>query len=284
MSFLCIYNFENMRPNIQLLGDSFVYACASDKAFTYEQFVPEHLLAYQISGQTHIYHQRREMILKEGQLLLGRRNQFAKTIKMPGESKEYQCISVVLSIDRLRQFAQDNGIACEEKYEGKKNIILEPNRLLIGYFLSILPYVDQMENVSKNLALLKVNEAVELLLCLRPSLKSFLFDLADPHKEDLESFMLKHFHYNAPLENFAKLSGRSLTGFKREFAIKFKTSPGKWLIEKRLSEAYYLIQQKKRKPRDFYLDLGFENLAHFYTAFKHKYGITPAEITVKTKE
>ncbi|HEX9510184.1 MAG TPA: AraC family transcriptional regulator [Puia sp.] len=270
-----------MRPVIQLLGDSFVYACAFDKAYTYEQFVPENLLAYQISGQTHIYHQRGEMVLEEGQLLLARRNQFAKSIKIPAESKEYQCISVVLSIERLRQFALDNEIVCEEKYTGKRTILLEPNGFLKGYFLSLLPYVEQWKNVSKKLASMKVNEAIELLLLLRPDLKSFLFDFADPHKQDLEAFMLKNFHYNTPIEHFARLSGRSLTSFKREFAEIFKTAPGTWLKEKRLSEAFYLIKQKSRKPQDIYLDLGFENLSHFYTSFKHKYGMTPAEIKLK---
>ena len=76
-----------------------------------------------------------------------------------------------------------------------------------------------------------------MLLRARPDLKTFLFDFTDPHKQDLEAFMLKNFQYNAPLESFAKLSGRSLTGFKRDFAVTFNTSPGKWLKDKRLSEA-----------------------------------------------
>jgi len=272
-----------MRPIIQLLGNDFVYTCALDKTFTYEQFVPEHLLAYQISGQTHIYHQKGEMILREGQVLLARRNQFAKSIKIPGDSKEYQCISVVLNAERLRQFAVNNGIFCEDKYTGKKNILLEANGFLQGYFLSLLPYVEEWKNVSKKLSSLKVNEAIELILHLRPDLQSFLFDFADPHKQDLEAFMLKNFHYNAPLEHFAKLTGRSLTSFKREFAEIFRTPPGTWLKEKRLSEAFYLIKQKSQKPQDIYLNLGFENLSHFYTAFKQKYGMTPAEIKQKNK-
>ena len=130
---------------------------------------------------------------------------------------------------------------------------------------------------------MKVNEAIELLLHLRPDLRSFLFDFADPNKQDLEAFMLKNFHYNAPIEHFAKLSGRSLTGFKREFAEIFKASPGIWLKNRRLSEAFYLIKQKSRKPQDIYLDLGFENLSHFYTSFKQKYGMTPAEIKSNNK-
>jgi hypothetical protein len=62
---------------MQIYGESFLYTCAFDKTYTFEQFVPEHLLAYQISGQTLIYHQRGEMVLEEGQFLIGRKNQFA---------------------------------------------------------------------------------------------------------------------------------------------------------------------------------------------------------------
>jgi AraC-like DNA-binding protein len=268
---------------MQLYGESFLYTCTFDRSYTYEQFVPEHLLAYQISGQTQIYHQLGEMVLEEGQFLLARRNQFAKSIKVPAADKEYQCISVLLTNDRLQQFALDNDIICEERYIGKKNILLEPDEMLKGYFLSVIPYTASGKPVSKKLTSIKVNEAIALLLELRPELGSFLFDFSDPNKQSLEEFMLKNFHYNAPLEHFAKLCGRSLTTFKREFTDIFKTSPGTWLKDKRLSEAYYLIKKKSRKPKDIYLRLGFENLSHFYTSFKHKYGITPTEINTKNK-
>jgi len=91
--------------------------------------------------------------------------------------------------------------------------------------------------------------------------------------------MLQNFHYNVPIENFANLTGRSLAGFKRDFSRVFQTSPRKWLQEKRLTEAHRLIHKKKKKPADIYLDLGFENLSHFYTSFKQKFGVTPGTLT-----
>jgi AraC-like DNA-binding protein len=115
-------------------------------------------------------------------------------------------------------------------------------------------------------------------LHLKPSLKSFLFDFKEPYKIDLEKFMLLNYHYNVPIEHFAKLTGRSLATFKRDFDQAFQTSPRKWLKEKRLAEAYHLIQQKKQKPTEIYLEIGFENLSHFYTSFKQKFGVTPASI------
>src|SRR5476651_1388646 len=272
-----------MKPVIQLFGESLLYTCAYAQTYVYEQFVPEHLLAFQISGQTQIYHHRGEMVLDEGQILLARGNQFAKSIKIPAKDKEYQCISVLLTKGRLQQFALDHGIFCGERYHGHKNILLETDTGLKDYFVSVLPYLEPEKVISSKLVAMKVNEAILLLLELRPELKTFLFDFSDPHKQNLEEFMVKNFHHNAPLRHFARLSGRSLTSFKRDFAETFKTSPGTWLKNKRLSEAYYLIQKKSQNPRDIYLDLGFENLSHFYTAFKQKYGHTPAEIKLQNQ-
>jgi AraC-like DNA-binding protein len=272
-----------MKPVIRIFGESFLYSCSFDKATIYEQFVPEHVLAYQISGQTQIYHQRGEMMLEEGNILLARRNQFAKSIKIPAKDKAYQCISLLLTNEQLQQFALDNEILCGEKYHGIKNILLEPNTILKDYFLSVLQYAQSGKSVSKKLASVKMNEAIVMLMEIRPDLKFFLFDFSDPHKQNLEEFMLKNFHHNAPIKHFAKLSGRSLSSFKRDFAQTFKISPGTWLKEKRLSEAYYLIKKKSQNPRDIYLDLGFENLSHFYTSFKQKYGHTPAEIKLQNQ-
>src|SRR5476651_1970736 len=123
-----------MKPVIQLFGESFLYTCAFAQTHAYEQFVPEHVLVFQISGQTQIYHRRGEMILEEGQILLARGNQFAKSIKIPAEDKEYECVSVLLTKDRLQQFALDHDIFCGERYHGHKNILLEPNTVLKDYF------------------------------------------------------------------------------------------------------------------------------------------------------
>ncbi len=220
---------------------------------------------------------------KKGSYCLPIGTSLPKASKFRPPIKSISVISVVLSNERLRQFALDNEISCDEKYHGRRNILLEPDGFLKGYFLSLMPYVEQWKNAGKKLALMKVNEAIELLLQLQPELSCFLFDFSDPHKTDLEEFMLKNFHYNAPIENFAKLSGRSLSGFKRDFATTFNNPPSIWLKNKRLSEAYYLLGQKNKKPQDIYLRLGFENISHFYTSFKKKYGMTPGEINQKNK-
>ncbi len=175
----------------------------------------------------------------------------------------------------LQRFASDFDIINNSKYEGENILFLKPDTLIKSYFQSLLPYVEKSKQISKKLAAIKTNEAIELVLSQKPSLKTFFFDFSHPHKIGLREFMLQNFHYNVPIENFAKLTGRSLAGFKRDFSKVFQTSPRKWLQEKRLTEAHHLIHKKKKKPADIYLDLGFENLSHFYTSFRQKFGVTP---------
>jgi AraC-like DNA-binding protein len=80
------------------------------------------------------------------------------------------------------------------------------------------------------------------------------------------------------LERFAYLTGRSLSTFQRDFAKIFRETPSRWLLQKRLKEAYYLIKEKGMKSSDIYLDLGFEDLSHFSYVFKKQFGLTATEL------
>jgi AraC-like DNA-binding protein len=125
---------------------------------------------------------------------------------------------------------------------------------------------------------LKLKEAIFILLRTNPDLKEDLFNFSEPGKIDLQAFMIKNFHFNVKLERFAYLSGRSLAGFKRDFEKIFNGSPSRWLQQKRLQEAYYLIKEKGKSASDVYLDLGFEDLSHFSFSFKKACGVSSSKL------
>jgi len=100
--------------------------------------------------------------------------------------------------------------------------------------------------------------------------------LNEPGKMDLEEYMNRNFQYNVSLDRFAYLTGRSLSTFHRDFKSIFNTTPGRWLLKKRLNEAYYQIMGKGLKPSDVYLQVGFEDLSHFSSTFKKAFGIAPS--------
>ncbi len=125
---------------------------------------------------------------------------------------------------------------------------------------------------------LKVKEAVQLLVKVNPELSNILFDFSEPGKIDLEAFMVKNFHFNIQLKRFAYLTGRSLTTFKRDFEKIFHISPSRWLVHKRLQEAYYQIREKRKSASEVYIEVGFEDLSHFSFAFKKQFCISPSAV------
>lgn len=216
--------------------------------------------------------------MRQGEMLLIRKNQLGEITKTPLKGEDYQTIVIRLKDDFLRKIALEEQIAIGQKYTGTPNVLIPGNDFLRAFFQSVMPYVRHPEEkITRALGMLKVKEAVQLILHAKPELKELLFDFSEPHKMDLEKFMLRNFHFNVPVEEFARLTGRSLAGFKRDFQKTFGGSPRQWLQEKRLTEARHLIEKKNKKPSAIYLDLGFESLSHFSHSFKKRFGKAPTE-------
>lgn len=267
-----------MEEKSEIIFDKLVYSCAFEKHRGHEEFIPEHFLGFQLSGETHAFYANGSTVVKENTILLVTRNQLIRTIKYPSKAGKYQFVSINLDSETLRQYALENKIVLENRPEKKQKLFFEPDDFLNAYFLSLSPYINKTKKATPKLANLKIREAIELLLQSNPDLKHVLFDFSEPYKINLEEFMNQNYMFNVSVEAFARLTGRSISGFKRDFAKTFSTTPRQWLREKRLDEAMYRIKHRKEKPADFYLDLGFENLSHFYYAFKQKFGLTTTEI------
>ncbi|RYG51250.1 MAG: AraC family transcriptional regulator, partial [Chitinophagaceae bacterium] len=242
-------------------------------------FFEHSALVLQVAGQMTLETASQKISTRRGELMLVRKNQLAELTKLPLPGEDYQTVVIRLKEDLLRQIALEEQIQAEHKYVGPANILIPANDFFHGFFQSVLPYVQhpEQQRLTESMGLLKVKEAVHLLLHSMPNLAPFLFDFSEPHKMDLEKFMLTSYHFNVPVEKFAQLTGRSLAGFKRDFQKQFGMAPRQWLQEKRLTEARLLIERKKSKPSAIYLDLGFESLSHFSHSFKKKFGKAPSE-------
>lgn len=240
-------------------------------------FWNHHTLVLQVSGEFKLETTAQTTSMSAGQMLLIGKNQLGTITKTPLPGGNYETIIISLQEDLLRKIALEEKIEAGPKYMGPPNILVPSDDFLQGYFQSIVPYACRTSaELTEDMGILKIKEGVKLLLHALPGLRSFLFDFAEPHKIDLEKFMLSNYQFNVPVEKFAQLTGRSLAGFKRDFQKTFGSPPRHWLQERRLTEAKHLIEHKHQKPSAIYLDLGFESLAHFSTSFKKKFGKAPS--------
>jgi AraC-like DNA-binding protein len=254
------------------------YSYLSDMRKDRVGFMSNNTLVMQVSGLFTLETSGQKISMRKGEMLLIGKNQLGQITKTPLPGEDYETIVIILQEDLLRKIALEEHVEINQKYKGPNNILIPGNDFLKGYFQSVIPYVrTPSEKLTNAMGILKINEGVKLLLHTMPELKDFLFDFSEPHKIDLEKFMLSNFHFNVPVEKFAQLTGRSLAGFKRDFQKTFGMAPRHWLQEKRLSEALHLIEKKNKKPSAIYLDLGFESLSHFSNSFKKKFGKSPTE-------
>ncbi len=267
-----------MENTHQVQLNNLLYSCADVKQRGHEQVVSEHTLGYIISGDVHFQTNKGLVVLREGSIGIVRKNQLVRSVKVPPPGGEFRSINILLTQDFLRKYSADHKIAASPKYMGAPMMQLSPDPYLQGYFESLMPYFNYGSPTPDALADIKTNEAIELILRRGPEFYDFLFDFSEPYKIDLEAYMNQNFMFNIPAEQFARLTGRSLASFKRDFQKIFQTAPGQWLQQKRLSEAYFQIREKGRKPSDVYLDVGFENLSHFSYTFKKAYGVAPSMV------
>lgn len=255
-----------------------VYSCYDQRYREGEHFVPEHTLSYQITGSLILNDGNKEYLSNDGSFRLIRRNQLLKFTKLPPENGEFKSLTVYLNQQTLKNFSLEYGITAEQERNDKSVLDVKTNALTKNYINSLLDYHQTNNFDNEQLTQLKLKEGILIILQTNPELKNCLFDFNEPHKIDLEAFMNKNYHFNVHLERFAYLTGRSLATFKRDFEKLFHTTPGRWLQQKRLQEAHYLITKKGKSASDVYLDLGFEDLSHFSYAFKKKFGEAPSKI------
>ncbi|MES2780052.1 MAG: AraC family transcriptional regulator [Bacteroidota bacterium] len=151
---------------------------------------------------------------------------------------------------------------------------------LHAFFNSIATYFMDYQKVNTDLLELKFRELI-LNVINDPHNKevtSYFHSLtANNHGETMRKILEENFQYNLRIENYARLCGRSLSAFKRDFETYFKTTPGKWLLARRLQHARILIHTSEKSISEIAFESGFENSSHFSRAFKQYYGYPPTD-------
>ncbi|HEY9047653.1 MAG TPA: AraC family transcriptional regulator [Ohtaekwangia sp.] len=255
-----------------------VYSCYYTRNHEGEQFVKEHVFSYQLTGTLFLNDGDKVHTFNPGDFRFCKRNSLVKFTKLPPAQGEFKSVSIYLDQEALREIGMEYGYKADGPAADDVIVPLKSDILYESYMNSLRPYEQLQQPGNDKLLSLKMREAVLLLLQVNPEMKNVLFDFTDPGKIDLEAFMNRNFHFNVELKRFAYLTGRSLATFKRDFEKIFHSSPSRWLQQRRLQEAHYLIKEKGAAPSEVYLELGFQDLSHFSFAFKKMYGKAPSRI------
>lgn len=102
--------------------------------------------------------------------------------------------------------------------------------------------------------------------------------LGQKSMSSLKEYLMTHLDQAVRLDTLAALCQLSPTQFQRQFKAQMGMTPYAWFSRLRLEQAMKLLHAG-HSATDVAHQIGYYDQAHFTKAFKHTYGVTPAQIS-----
>jgi AraC family transcriptional regulator, exoenzyme S synthesis regulatory protein ExsA len=243
-----------------------------------EVFFEEYAVIFILEGEKKFANQSQDTHVHKGNVLFVERGYYLMNESI---DSDYRSLVFFFNEKLLKEFVAQNLSIFDQSSASSKN----PGGLLNftatpafeKFTESIFPYFQQKLRLQNQFLRLKFQELLLHLIEIDSSgqLKNILFDLYTGQKAELDFLINKYYLKPLNINELARLSGRSLSAFKRDFQEQFSDSPANWIRNKRLEYAAFLLKNAAKNVTEIAQEVGFESVSHFIKAFKNKYGFTP---------
>ncbi len=247
-------------------------------------FFEENAVIYVLEGDKMFSNASTEVKVSKGEVLIIKRGYYLMSESI---NAEYKSLVFFFNDKIIKEFVGQNLelFMTNQNFSSDSTLLfkLKASETLKFYVESILPYFKNKTKFIDQFLKLKVQE---MLLHLLESdherkLQNMLFSIYQGQKADLEFIVNLYYKKPLNLSEIAKLSGRSLSSFKREFLDLFGVSPGLWVKDKKLEHAAFMLKNKLANVEEVADEIGYASVSHFIKCFKQKYGKTPLKLKDK---
>ncbi len=244
-----------------------------------EGYISNHVISICLAGQQRIETYDHEIFtIKAGEVLFIPRGMYHITDLLP-KGGTFKSLLFYFDDAIIQEFLSTTRVA-EVSREAVPNHLKFGVVPMLEMFAESLIHIYQNNQLRhKNLLNVKILELLYLLntLAEEQQFASFLFRLTLPQKRNIKSFMETNFDKPLKVEDYAYLTGRSLSTFRRDFKAYYDLTPQKWLKEKRLDKAVNLLAKKEMSVTQLAYEVGYENISYFIKEFKQKVGQSPKQ-------
>ena len=246
-----------------------------------EIFFEEHAIIYVLEGEKRFVSPTQDVYVKKGQILFFQRGCYSMNESI---DTNYRSLVFFFPEKLLKEFVAQNLTLFEDYTQSsfEQILSLKSNGNFDLFVDSLIPFFSARTNLLNQFLKLKFDELMLHLLDLDRSnqFRITLFNIYQGQKIDLSFFLENYYLKPLSINELARISGRSLSAFKRDFELQFNTSPAVWIKNKRLEYAFFLLQNSQKNVSEISLEIGYESVSHFIKAFKEKYGFTPNKMNV----
>ena len=244
-----------------------------------EGYISNHVVSIVLSGAQWIttYDEKRIEVVK-GEVLFIPRGMYHVSDLLP-EQGTFKSLLFYFDDAIIQEFLAHTQVSEISRKQVPDHLKFGNIPVIQSFAQSLLSLYPNPQLRQKALLPLKVQELLHLLNGLVPEQQfaNFLFRLTLPQKRNIKTFMEKNYHKPLKVEDYAYLTGRSMSTFRRDFKSFFQVTPQQWLMDKRMERALSLMEQQERSVTDLAYEVGYENISYFIKAFKEKYGQSPKQ-------
>ena len=242
-----------------------------------EVFFEEHAVIVVLEGAKKFSSPTQELHVRKGDILFFQRGCYSMNESI---DNSYRSLVFFVNEKMLKEFVNQHLTLFQSASTSLPTdliLFFSSSPTFATFIDSLLPYFGSKTSFLNDLLRLKFQELLLHLLELDMlgQLRAILWHIYQGQKIDLDYLMNAYCLKPLSMSELARLSGRSLSGFKREFEEHFRTSPGQWVRLKRLEHAHFLLRNTDKNVSEVSMEIGYESVSHFIKAYKLQYGFTP---------
>ncbi|MEM6395467.1 MAG: AraC family transcriptional regulator [Bacteroidota bacterium] len=274
-------NGNSSEPNIQVLlqseGLSALSKQLSEPIYERTGYLATHAFSFIIQGEQQIETYEGDLLrITAGSGILIPRDLYQISDLVPKGGMFKSLLIYFDSVDVVAKFLGENlnafGLLEKSKY---------PNSLPLTFKLEAQEK-KLIQKITSSDSTSQTRDQVKALLTLQSKNPKNLFPSLirfDSFKRrDFKLFMRTHAEKALRVEDFAYLTGRSLSTFRRDFKAAFGQQPRQWLRKRRLDHAYNLLLKGKHRVSDLSQAAGYENVSYFIREFRKQFGQSPKQM------
>ncbi len=248
-----------------------------------DHYVATHVISIVLKGKLKIetYYEGERFFASENQIVLIPKGRYMISDIIP-DKEEFEAVFFFIEDDVIHRFLKtkknipkDDNITYIMNYSDKLKVFTE----------TILRLYQNDTNEYKELTKLKLFELLYLLYSSNQD-NNFVYllnSLQNIKKRNIKEIMELNFDKPLLVEDYAFLTGRSISSFRRDFKRKYGTTPKKWLLNKRLKKAQKLLASTNLSILEISVKVGFENVSHFINIFGNTYNETPKQFLIRSR-
>ena len=249
-----------------------------------DHYVSTHVISVVLKGKLIIqtYYEGEQFVASQNQIVFIPKGRYMISDIIP-ENDEFEAVFFFIEDELIKEFLKTKKIVISEN--SNFDYVMNYTEKFKLFTETLLHLYKNESNDFKEITKIKLLELLHLFYNSnqRNNFVNILNSLQKITKRSIKEIMEDNFDKPLLIEDYAFLTGRSISSFRRDFKRSFETTPKKWLLEKRLEKAKSLLSTTEYSINQISSEVGFENVSHFINLFGKTFNETPKQFLIKKR-